>query len=142
MSNVMTFTGHLGNDVEISYTKSGKPALKFNVANNVGYGDNKITTWISVTMYGALASTTSFTDRLKKGQQVFVSGEFSARPYSTNDGTQKYSFVLIATIIEIVGNPPVSSATTTAGYNAATPQATFSPQYQTRYQHTDDDIPF
>ena len=42
-------------------------------------------------------------DYLKKGQQVFVSGELTQREYQANDGTTKASLELNANILDLVG---------------------------------------
>jgi single-strand DNA-binding protein len=102
MSNVFSFTGACGNDAEVRYLPSGLAVLNVNVANNVGYGDRRQTLWIRVALFGKPAEGT-LKDYLKKGQQVFVSGELTQREYRANDGTTKNSLELIANIIDLVG---------------------------------------
>lgn len=52
MSNVFSFTGRLGRDAEVRSTPSGQTVLSVAVANDVGYGENKKTLWIRVSVWG------------------------------------------------------------------------------------------
>ena len=102
MSNVFSFTGTCGRDAEVRYLPSGQAVLNVNVANNVGFGEKQQTLWIRVALFGKRAEG-SLKDYLKKGQQVFVSGELTQSEYRANDGTTKTSLELIANIIDLIG---------------------------------------
>jgi single-strand DNA-binding protein len=71
-------------------------------------------------------------DYLKKGQQVFVSGELTLNEYQANDGTTKTSIELNATILDLVGSKK-------EGGQAPQPRQENQLQNHTPY---DDDIPF
>ncbi len=165
MSNVFCFTGALGRDAEVRYLPSGQAVLSANVANNVGFGDKQQTMWISVSLWGKQAES-NLKDYLKKGQQVFVSGELSTREYKANDGSMKTSLELRANTIELVGSRRENTAQSQPAYQApqsippyqppVTPQPAYVPQpappqySQPLPQPTpssfnapyDDDIPF
>ena len=102
MSNVFSFTGTIGRDAEVRYAPSGMAILNVTVANNIGFGDKQQTLWVRVALFGKRAEG-SLKDYLKKGQQVFVSGELSQNEYKANDGTTKTSLELNANIIDLVG---------------------------------------
>ena len=102
MSNVFSFTGAVGRDAEVRYAPSGLAVLNFTVANNIGFGDKQQTLWIRVALFGKRAEG-SLKDYLKKGQQVFVSGELTQSEYRANDGTTKTSLELNANIIDLIG---------------------------------------
>lgn len=102
MSNVFSFTGTLGRDAEVRVTPSGQTVLNFTVANNIGFGDRQQTLWIRVALWGKRAEG-ALSNYLKKGQQVFVSGELSQREYQGNDGSTKTSLELNANIVDLVG---------------------------------------
>jgi len=102
MSNVFSFTGTVGRDAEVRYAPSGMAVLSFTVANNIGFGDKQQTLWIQVTLFGKRAEG-QLQNYLKKGQQVFVSGELTQREYLAKDGTTKTSLDLNANIIDLVG---------------------------------------
>jgi single-strand DNA-binding protein len=102
MSNVFSFTGAVGRDAEVRYAPSGLAVLSFTVANNIGFGDKQQTLWIQVTLFGKRAEG-QLQNYLKKGQQVFVSGELTQREYQAKDGTTKTSLDLNANIIDLIG---------------------------------------
>ncbi len=102
MSNVFSFTGTVGRDAEVRSTPSGQSVLNFTVANNIGFGDRQQTLWVRVALWGRRAEG-SLQNYLKKGQQVFVSGELTQREYQANDGTTRTSLELNANIVDLVG---------------------------------------
>ncbi len=102
MSNVFSFTGTVGRDAEVRSTPSGQMVLNVTVANNIGFGDRQQTLWIRVALWGKRAEG-QLQNYLKKGQQVFVSGELSQREYQANDGTTRTSLELNANVIDLVG---------------------------------------
>jgi len=102
MSNVFSFTGTVGRDAEVRYAPSGLAVLSFTVANNIGFGEKQQTLWIQVTLFGKRAEG-QLQNYLKKGQQVFVSGELTQREYQAKDGTTKISLDLNANIIDLIG---------------------------------------
>ena len=120
MSNIMTFTGHLARDAEVKYTQSGTAILSFSVGNNVGFGDKKQTLWIRVSVFGKRAEG-QLKDYLKKGTNVFISGELSQNEYKANDGTTKTSLELVANVIDLVGKRPERSDDPVADYDDSLP---------------------
>jgi len=102
MSNVFSFTGTVGRDAEVRVTPSGQSVLNITVANNIGFGDRQQTLWVRVALWGKRAEG-SLQNYLKKGQQVFISGELSQREYQANDGSTRTSLELNANVIELVG---------------------------------------
>ena len=44
--------GRLGRDSELKFTPNGKPLVKWSMAVDVGWGDNKSTQWLRCTMWG------------------------------------------------------------------------------------------
>ncbi|MFI3197469.1 MAG: single-stranded DNA-binding protein [Methylococcaceae bacterium] len=146
MSNVFSFTGAIGRDAEVRYAPSGLAVLNFTVANNIGFGEKQQTLWIRVTLFGKRAEG-SLKDYLKKGQQVFVSGELTQSEYKANDGTTKTSLELNANIIDLIGKKNESSQpqqnyqSPGAGAREQAParQTTSNENFDAPY---DDDIPF
>lgn len=144
MSNVFSFTGTIGRDAEVRYLPSGQAVLNVAVANNVGFGDKQQTLWITVALWGKRAEG-QLQNYLKKGQQVFVSGELTQREYRANDGATKTSLELNANILDLVGkrgdsgsiqqNYPTSPASTSPVAESRTEPDNFDAPY-------DDDIPF
>ena len=140
MSNVFSFTGTVGRDAEVRYAPSGVAILNVTVANNIGFGDKQQTLWIRVVVFGKRAEG-QLQNYLKKGQQVFVSGELSQSEYKANDGTTKTSLELNATIIDLIGKRQDSDsqpAQSRPAQSKAPTQANSAP-YENDF---DDDIPF
>jgi len=131
MSNVFSFTGTIGRDAEVRTTPSGQTVLNVNVANNIGFGDRQQTLWIRVALWGRRAEG-SLQNYLKKGQQVFVSGELSQSEYQAQDGTTRTSLELNANIIDLVGKRN--------DQNAAPTQQPAAVQVQQNDGY--DDVPF
>jgi single-strand DNA-binding protein len=142
MSNVFSFTGTVGRDAEVRYTPSGLAVLSVTVANNIGFGDKQQTLWVRVALFGKRAEG-GLQNYLKKGQQVFVSGELTQNEYKANDGTMKTSLELNANIIDLIGKKSEASQAQQA-YKPSGPQPS-SPQGGERDNFGapyDDDIPF
>ncbi len=88
MSNSIAFVGHLGQDAELRRVGENT-VLEFTVANNVGYGERKITNWFRCNLWGKQAQ--SLEPMLLKGKQVFVTGELTLRPWTTREGVERLS---------------------------------------------------
>jgi len=141
MSNVFSFTGTVGRDAEVRATPSGQSVLNVTVANNVGFGDRQQTLWVRVALWGRRAEG-QLQNYLKKGQQVFVSGELTQREYQANDGTTKTSLELNATIIDLVGKRNDQGQQTQQGYQQAA-QSSNAPASNSPSSLDDfDDVPF
>lgn len=102
MSNVFIFTGRIGNDAEIRYTKDGSAVCSFSVANDIGCGDKKQTQWIRVNIFGRLAES-GLVQYLTKGQEVFVSGELKLNEYESKD-EKRASLEVAANVVNLVGD--------------------------------------
>jgi single-strand DNA-binding protein len=102
MSNVLSFTGTVGKDAEVRHLPSGQAVLTVNVANNIGFGDKQKTIWVRVSLWGKRAEG-ELKNYLRKGQQVFVSGELTMSEYNANDGSKRSQLELNATILDLVG---------------------------------------
>ncbi len=135
MSNVFSFTGTVGRDAEVRVTPSGQSVLNITVANNIGFGDRQQTLWIRVALWGKRAEG-SLQNYLKKGQQVFISGELTQREYQANDGTTKTSLELNANIIDLLGKRNDQGQVSQPQQQA--PQAASAPSSLDDF----DDVPF
>lgn len=85
---VIEFCGYVGNDAEIKEF-NGQKFISFNVATSERYKDaqgNTVsrTTWVSCLKPGESAVV----QYLKKGTQVFVRGDFSAKTFTGANGVQ------------------------------------------------------
>jgi single-strand DNA-binding protein len=76
---------------------------------------------------------------LKKGQQVFVSGELSQSEYRANDGSTKTSLELNCNILDLVGGKKEGGQQSPAPGKPAQQQ---TKQQKIDESQFDDDIPF
>ncbi|MFK5950317.1 MAG: single-stranded DNA-binding protein [Methylococcales bacterium] len=144
MSNVFSFTGAVGRDAEVRVTPSGQTVLNVTVANNVGFGDRQQTLWVRVALWGKRAEG-QLQNYLKKGQQVFVSGELTTREYQANDGTTRTSLELNANVIDLVGKRNDQSMGQQApqqNYQQAAPTSAAQPNNGPATLDDFDDVPF
>lgn len=118
MSNVFSFTGTVGRDCEQRFLPSGQAVLNVTVANNIGFGEKQQTLWVRIAVWGKRAEG-QLQNYLKKGQQVFVSGELSQSEYKAQDGSIKTQLELNANIIDLVGKRDNSES---QGNTQAAPQ--------------------
>jgi single-strand DNA-binding protein len=137
MSNVFSFTGTVGRDAEVRVTPSGQSVLNITVANNIGFGDRQQTLWIRVALWGKRAEG-SLQNYLKKGQQVFISGELTQREYQANDGSTKTSLELNANIVDLLGKRNEQGQQSQQPVSQQAPQASNNPSSLDDF----DDVPF
>jgi len=145
VSNVFSFTGTVGRDAEVRYTPAGLAVLSVTVANNIGFGDKQQTLWIRVALFGKRAEG-ALQNYLKKGQQVFVSGELTQSEYKAQDGTTKTSLELNANIIDLVGGKRNESGQSSQYAQPAGAKTQPAAQQGAAFDNFDapydDDIPF
>jgi single-strand DNA-binding protein len=106
MFNQMTIVGRAGADAEMRYTQTGTAVASFNVATDVGWGENKSTQWFKVTLWGKLAENVS--QYVTKGKQIFVQGELTASEWTTNEGQQRTTLEVNAATIKLLGSGQAS----------------------------------
>ena len=86
------FTGNLGRDAELKYTKSGSPVMSFSVADSKsrkldsGEWETLAEQWLECTIWGSLAEF--YDGKLTKGSRVTVYGDFMSRKYEAKDGSK------------------------------------------------------
>ena len=84
------FTGHVGADAEIRYTRDGMPVLNVRVCDSKsrkdaqGNWETLAETWFNVSLFGPEAEALAPT--IRKGARVKVAGEFYTREYEGRNG--------------------------------------------------------
>ena len=135
MSNIFSAVCTVGRDSEVRYLPpSGQAVLNVTLANNCGYVDNKKTNWIRGVLWGKRAEG-KIADYLKKGQQVFISGELTTNEYTKNNGEKGFMLEVNISVIDLIGKkedkePPTQQPNRTP------------PTESYKYEQPDDDIPF
>lgn len=133
MSNSISLVGRVGQEPELKHV-GDYSVLEFSVANDVGFGDKKVTNWFRCTVWGKRA--TSLQPYLNKGKQVFVIGELALRKYTTNEGVERISPDLRVDKLDFVGDRMASEATNEM------PSPSAAPASPAPTPATDDDMPF
>ncbi len=139
MSNNFSCVGPCVRDAEVRLIPSGQAVLTVTIANNQGFGDKESVLFIRCSVWGKKAES-KLIDYLKKGQQIFVSGELRQQEY-VKEGVTKTSLELNCNIIDLVGkrSDDDSGSSQSARPAAARPAAS---QEKSRYDSFDNDIPF
>jgi len=110
----LTLIGNLGRDPEMSYTPTGVAMTKFSLAVSTRKGDKETTTWYNCIAFRGLAETLN--THLKKGEHVFIQGEFSPREYTGRDTQTHMSLdVVVETFQFLGGKAPGSGSSAPSG---------------------------
>jgi single-strand DNA-binding protein len=73
--NQVNIIGRVGGEIELRYTPSGKAVTEINLAVDDGFGDNKKTAWIGVTLWGPTAECAS--KYVSKGDRLGITGRLT-----------------------------------------------------------------
>jgi single stranded DNA-binding protein len=88
--------GTIGSDIDLRTSKAGKPFANFNLAVNIGTGedDRPLTQWLRVAIFGELAQT--FAERTARGDRAYVEGSLTLNTWTTAAGETKTGLNLAA----------------------------------------------
>jgi single-strand DNA-binding protein len=100
--NSMTLTGRLVRDAEKKAFPSGISYLKFDVANNTGYGDYAKVNYFKCLLVGKRAD--SLGQYLTKGQMVSIEGEMEKNDWTDKDGRTVKDWQLTISDINLIGS--------------------------------------
>lgn len=98
-----TIIGHLGRDPETRTTAGGTLTFKATLAVSTGYGQNKVTTWWNITVFGKKAEALERFN-LAKGNVIGFTGEPSLREYTDKDGNKRFSADFAANDFILLGD--------------------------------------
>jgi single-strand DNA-binding protein len=85
--NQVNVIGRLGADIELRYTPAGKAVCEMNLAVDDGWGENKKTVWLGVTVWGATAELAA--KALSKGSRVGITGRLSQEEWEDKNTGKK-----------------------------------------------------
>lgn len=93
IKNKVMLIGHVGMDPQLVEFGENKKLVKFSLATNEGYRNNKgewenETTWHNIVAWGKLAETLSA--KLKKGTELALEGKIKSRFFEDKNGTKRY----------------------------------------------------
>ena len=87
--NTVILSGNVTRDFEPFTTKTGTTIAKSSIATEVGFGDNKKTSYPAITVFGKTADFCS--QFVKKGDLIEVRGHLETGSYKKSDGTTVYT---------------------------------------------------
>jgi single-strand DNA-binding protein len=108
MWHKITLAGNLGRDPEMRYMQDGTAVTNFSVAVNDGYGDNKKTIWVRVSVWGKRAEVAN--QYLTKGSKILVEGRLrtdangNPQTWTAQDGTVRANYEVTATDFAFIGS--------------------------------------
>ena len=79
--------GSVDHDPELKVIKDGTPVTEFSLAVTTKRCVEDITIWLSCYAWGDQAE--NIKRSVRKGAQLFVQGDFTSHPYTTEDGKQE-----------------------------------------------------
>ena len=156
--NKVILLGRLGQDPEVRQTQTTTVAT-MSLATNDGMGDNIVTEWHRVVIFGKAAEVIQ--KYATKGSQLYIEGRIRTNKWQDDSGNNKYSTEIIANNFQFVnggsqdGNRPTpnfdnvpeaqqSSAPVTNNDNRSNGKSpsTNVPSFNDMNNFNDDDLPF
>lgn len=100
MFNLVVISGRLTSDVELKTTPNGVSVCTFAIANEVGYGENKKTSFINIV---AWRQTAEFVSKyFSKGSMIGIEGSIQTRKYQDQNGNTRTAFEVIANNVQFM----------------------------------------
>lgn len=136
----------IGRDAELRYTNNQKAVISLACVYDVGFGDNKKSQWIDVSVWGKQAE--ALAQYLIKGKQIVIyADDLEIETYQKNDGTSGSKLKARVINIDLTSGGQQQAQ---QGYQQQAPQHRSTQQqgYQQvpkigpREPDFDDDIPF
>lgn len=134
MANNISIIGRVAADAELKYTPNGSAVLEFRIADDVGYGDKKVTNWWRCAMFGKQAEG-KLSEFLTKGQQVVVFGEATMREWTDKEGNKRMSPEVRVTSVQLAGQRQ-------SGDRSEEPQDKPANKPKPSFDDLGDDLPF
>jgi len=132
--NTVNQIGRIGNDLELRYTADGKAVTEISLAITLGYGDQKRTMWIPVTLWGKTAETAH--KYAKKGDMIGIIGRLDEDEWTDKQtGATRKKTKIVANEITLLGGKGESA-------NQQQKPQQRTPEPQTADDDGEDSIPF
>ena len=147
--NQVNIIGRVGAEIELRYTPSGKAVTELNLAVDDGWGENKKTAWIGVTLWDKTAECAA--KYVRKGDRLGITGRLTQDEWEDKEtGKKQRKTKVTASDIHLLEpkrdeqpqqrqqptNRNIPSNRNTS-QNGAPP-----PRDNSANDHMDDDIPF
>jgi single-strand DNA-binding protein len=113
MINKAILTGRLTDNVDLKTTTSGISVCQFTIANDIGYGEKKKTSFINIVAWRGTAEFIS--KHFAKGNLIAIIGTIQTRNYEDKNGNKRTAFEVVADEAQFIEpkaaqtNAPVST---------------------------------
>jgi single-strand DNA-binding protein len=139
--NSVQLIGNLTRDPQLRYTATGKPVCDIGLATNRQWktetGQKKEETeFHKIVLWGKLAEIAS--QYLRIGMKAYFHGRVQTRPWTAQDGTQKYITEVIAEDMIMLSGSPAPANTG----EPPVPEPTHQPQTETAQEETPEQSTF
>jgi len=137
----ITVSGRVGADAELR--RAGESdVLSFRMASNDFRHKEKVTDWVSVSLFGKRAAT--LVQYVTKGASIVVRGKAYVRTYQNRDGQTVAALEVDATDVELLGGKPdgAQAQAPRYGQSGAGNAAKHSAPVDVADDYPADDIPF
>ena len=114
--NKVILLGRLGQDPEVRQTQTTTVAT-MSLATNDGMGDNIVTEWHRVVIFGKAAEVIQ--KYATKGSQLYVEGRVRTNKWQDDAGNNKYSTEIIANNFQFVNGDSQDGSRPTPNFNDA-----------------------
>jgi len=135
--NTVYLAGHLGRDPELKYTSNNLAICRLALAVKDGFQKDATTSWVEVTLFGALAERIG--REATKGSGIYVCGRLKEDKWQDKDGQKRSRVGVIGQTCDVDDRQPRQggqhSSPSPGPANSAQPQSAFDPA-------KDDGIPF
>ena len=101
--------GNVGRDPELQVTSDGTPVTKFSLAVNKRRKDKEETIWLNCSAWRGLAETIE--RYVHQGDQLFIQGDLTPRPYTTKDGKPGFSLDITVDKFAFAGSKSQNGST-------------------------------
>jgi single-strand DNA-binding protein len=100
--NICSFTGRVGRDPDIKFSKAGKAIANISIAVGSSWKDQagewqEETQWVRIVAFGSLAERIG--EKLSKGDFVAVAGRIQVRDWEDKDNNKRQSTEILATSV-------------------------------------------
>ena len=139
--NKVFLLGHIGNDLELRETKSGKKVTSFSLATSKKIDGEDRVEWHKITVWNKTAEVC--VSYLSKGSQVHIEGELKTREWEDGEGNKKQTTEIIAHNVTFVGQGKGQGAGQGSSSNSSQPASSGAPSSSGgEPEFAEDDLPF
>jgi single-strand DNA-binding protein len=137
--NSVNITGRVGGEVDLRYTASGKAVAALTLAVDDGWGENKKTAWIGVTLWGATAELAK--KAVQKGDRLGISGRLSQEEWEDKEGKKQRKTKVTCDSMHLLAPKREGGPSGQPAARQSPPGMPPAPPAEDD-QHEDEDIPF